>query len=153
VSARPTRCCRPRSERWPWAPRSLLVLSATDAKGDRGAARRDAGTTDSSRIIGNKLEMDLDAIPYVASGLAVVDELAHTRMRLDRVIPKRYQDVLELLDTGIDVYDPEAFSTSLAAALRSGKSGVVSPSAETVQIPVAIWPIEMVLIDLTPEQR
>ena len=36
-------------------------------------------------------------------GLAVVDELAHTNAPGSRH-PKRYQDVLELLDAGIDVY-------------------------------------------------
>ena len=35
--------------------------------------------------------------------IAVIDELAHTNAPGSRH-PKRYQDVLELLDAGIDVY-------------------------------------------------
>src|SRR5437868_4294524 len=53
---------------------------------------------------GTKLEeMDLDAILTWHPGLAVVDELAHTNAPGSRH-PKRYQDVLELLDAGINVY-------------------------------------------------
>ena len=42
-------------------------------------------------------EMDLDAILTWHPGLAVIDELAHTNAPGSRH-PKRYQDVLELLD-------------------------------------------------------
>src|ERR1700688_3643094 len=42
-------------------------------------------------------EMDLDAILTWHPGLAIVDELAHTNAPGSRH-PKRYQDVLELLD-------------------------------------------------------
>ena len=48
-------------------------------------------------------EMDLDAILTWHPGLAVVDELAHTNAPGSRH-PKRYQDVLELLEAGISVY-------------------------------------------------
>src|SRR5436189_1614905 len=48
-------------------------------------------------------EMDLDAILTWHPELAVVDELAHTNAPGSRH-PKRYQDVLELLDAGINVY-------------------------------------------------
>src|SRR5881398_1849023 len=48
-------------------------------------------------------EMDLDAILLWHPKLAIVDELAHTNAPGSRH-PKRYQDVLELLDAGIDVY-------------------------------------------------
>src|ERR1700745_2580068 len=48
-------------------------------------------------------EMDLDAILTWHPGLAVVDELAHPNAPGSRH-PKRYQDVLELLDAGINVY-------------------------------------------------
>ncbi|MBK8796167.1 MAG: DUF4118 domain-containing protein, partial [Anaerolineales bacterium] len=47
-------------------------------------------------------EMDLDAILARSPQLVLVDELAHP-MRPARHL-KRYQDVLELLDAGIDVY-------------------------------------------------
>ncbi len=48
-------------------------------------------------------EMDLDAILARAPRLVLVDELAHTNAPGSRH-PKRYQDVEELLATGIDVY-------------------------------------------------
>lgn len=48
-------------------------------------------------------EMDIDAILARAPRLALVDELAHANAPGSRH-PKRYQDVEELLDAGIDVY-------------------------------------------------
>jgi two-component system sensor histidine kinase KdpD len=53
-----------------------------------------------SRSVG---EMDLDAILARRPQLALVDELAHSNVPGSRH-PKRYQDVEELLDAGIDVY-------------------------------------------------
>jgi len=47
-------------------------------------------------------EMDLDAILARRPAVALVDELAHTNAPGSRH-PKRYQDVEELLDAGIDV--------------------------------------------------
>src|SRR5580698_6372314 len=48
-------------------------------------------------------EMDLDAILQRRPQLVLVDELAHTNMEGSRH-PKRYLDVEELLDEGIDVF-------------------------------------------------
>lgn len=48
-------------------------------------------------------EMDIDAVLARKPQLALVDELAHTNAPGSRH-PKRYQDVLELLDAGIDVW-------------------------------------------------
>lgn len=48
-------------------------------------------------------EMDLDAVLRRAPTLALVDEYAHTNVEGSRH-PKRWQDVAELLDAGIDVY-------------------------------------------------
>jgi two-component system sensor histidine kinase KdpD len=48
-------------------------------------------------------EMDIDAILGRRPQLVLVDELAHTNAPGSRH-PKRYQDVEELLDAGIDVY-------------------------------------------------
>ena len=48
-------------------------------------------------------EMDLDAILSASPRLVLVDELAHTNAPGSRH-PKRYQDVEEILDAGIDVY-------------------------------------------------
>jgi two-component system sensor histidine kinase KdpD len=48
-------------------------------------------------------EMDLDAVLARRPALALVDEYAHTNVEGSRH-PKRWQDVAELLDAGIDVY-------------------------------------------------
>jgi two-component system sensor histidine kinase KdpD len=48
-------------------------------------------------------ELDLDAILSRRPAVVLVDELAHTNAPESRH-PKRYQDVQELLDSGIDVY-------------------------------------------------
>jgi two-component system sensor histidine kinase KdpD len=48
-------------------------------------------------------EMDLDAVLAASPKLVLVDELAHTNAPGSRH-PKRYQDVEEILDAGIDVY-------------------------------------------------
>ena len=48
-------------------------------------------------------EMDVDAVLARKPKLALVDELAHTNAPGSRH-PKRFQDILELLDAGIDVY-------------------------------------------------
>ncbi len=48
-------------------------------------------------------EMDLDAVLARRPALALVDEYAHTNAAGSRH-PKRWQDVAELLDAGIDVY-------------------------------------------------
>lgn len=51
----------------------------------------------------NLTEMDLDAVLARRPQLALVDEFAHANAPGSRH-PKRYQDVLELLDAGIDVF-------------------------------------------------
>src|SRR6202049_1153867 len=100
---------------------------------------------------GTKLnEMDLDAILTWHPGLAVVDELAHTNAPGSRH-PKRYQDVLELLDAGIDVY------TTLNVQHVASRSDIVRQISgvtvsETVPDPVIDLADEIVLVDLTPEQ-
>lgn len=48
-------------------------------------------------------EMDLEAILKAKPQLVLVDELAHTNVPGSKH-PKRWQDVLEILDAGIDVY-------------------------------------------------
>lgn len=48
-------------------------------------------------------EFDLDAALHLRPSLVLVDELAHTNVPGSRH-PKRYQDVEELLEAGIDVY-------------------------------------------------
>jgi two-component system sensor histidine kinase KdpD len=95
-------------------------------------------------------EMDLDAILTWHPGLAVVDELAHTNASGSRH-PKRYQDVLELLDAGIDVF------TTLNVQHVGSRSDTVrqitgAPVSETVPDTVLDLANEIVLVDLTPEQ-
>ena len=95
-------------------------------------------------------EMDLDAILTWHPGLAVVDELAHTNAPGSRH-PKRYQDVLELLDAGIDVY------TTLNVQHVASRSDTVRQISgitvrETVPDSVLDLTDEIVLVDLTPEQ-
>lgn len=95
-------------------------------------------------------EMDLDAILTWHPGLAVVDELAHTNAPGSRH-PKRYQDVLELLDAGIDVY------TTLNVQHVASRSDTVRQISgvtisETVPDSVLDLADEIVLIDLTPDQ-
>jgi two-component system sensor histidine kinase KdpD len=100
---------------------------------------------------GTKLEeMDLDAILTWHPGLAVVDELAHTNAPGSRH-PKRYQDVLELLDAGIDIY------TTLNVQHVASRSDTVRQISgvtvsETVPDTVLDLADEIVLVDLTPEQ-
>ena len=48
-------------------------------------------------------ELDLDALLKRKPKLALIDELAHTNVPGSRH-PKRWQDVMEVLDAGIDVY-------------------------------------------------
>src|ERR1700752_1427276 len=98
----------------------------------------------------NLNEMDLDAILAWHPGLAVVDELAHTNAPGSRH-PKRYQDVLELLDAGIDVY------TTLNVQHVASRSDTVRQISgvsvhETVPDTVLDVADEIVLVDLTPEQ-
>lgn len=95
-------------------------------------------------------EMDLDAILTWHPGLAVIDELAHTNAPGSRH-PKRYQDVLELLDAGIDVY------TTLNVQHVSSRSDTVrqiTGVAVTETVPDSVLDLadEIVLVDLTPEQ-
>src|ERR1700745_3027070 len=95
-------------------------------------------------------EMDLDAILTWHPGLAVVDELAHSNAPGSRH-PKRYQDVIELLDAGIDVY------TTLNVQHVASRSDVVRQISgisvhETVPDSVLDLADEIVLLDLTPEQ-
>jgi two-component system sensor histidine kinase KdpD len=95
-------------------------------------------------------EMDLDAIIERKPQLVLVDELAHTNVEGSRH-PKRYQDVLELLDLGIDV------STTLNVQHVESRSDSVHqitgvPVHETVPDSVFDLADEIQLIDLPPDQ-
>jgi len=94
-------------------------------------------------------EMDLDAILERKPELVVVDELAHTNIAGSRH-EKRYQDVEELLNAGIDVY-----STLNIQHIESLVDIVQQISYVTIQetVPDSILEIadQIELIDITPE--
>jgi len=93
-------------------------------------------------------EMDVDAVLARKPKLALVDELAHTNAPGSRH-PKRYQDVLELLDAGIDVY------TSLNVQhVESRAQTVEQITGSTMHETVPDSVLDMAdieLIDISPE--
>ncbi len=95
-------------------------------------------------------EMDLDAVLAIRPQLALVDELAHTNAPGSRH-PKRYQDVLELLAAGIDV-----FTTLNVQHVESRAEAVHQITGiqirETVPDSIVDQADEISLIDLSPEQ-
>lgn len=95
-------------------------------------------------------EMDIDAILAIHPQFVVVDELAHTNAPGSRH-PKRYQDVLELLAAGIDVY-----TTLNVQHVESRAETVYQITGVRVQesVPDSILDEadEITLIDLSPEQ-
>jgi len=94
-------------------------------------------------------EMDVDAILARKPGVALVDELAHTNIEGSKH-RKRYEDVLELLDAGIDV-----ISTMNIQHLESVTPTVQGVTGIQVRETVPDWVLqrvnEVVMIDLTPE--
>jgi len=95
-------------------------------------------------------EMDLDAVLARRPRLALVDELAHTNAPGSRH-PKRWQDVRELLDAGIDV-----FTTVNVQHLESRADTVRQITGVAVRETVPDSMIEAAddiqLVDLTPGQ-
>lgn len=94
-------------------------------------------------------EMDLDAILARRPALALVDELAHTNAPGSRH-PKRYLDVQELLDRGIDVY------TTLNIQHVESLNDVVAQITrirvrETVPDSILDRADDVEVIDLTPD--
>ncbi|MES2504311.1 MAG: ATP-binding protein [Myxococcota bacterium] len=93
-------------------------------------------------------EMDLDAILLRKPKIVLVDELAHTNIPGSRH-QKRWQDVFELLDAGIDVY-----STLNVQHLESRKESVEQIAQitvrETVPDSVLDRAFQIRLIDLSP---
>jgi two-component system sensor histidine kinase KdpD len=94
-------------------------------------------------------EMDLDAVLRRAPELALVDELAHTNAPGMRHL-KRWQDIDELLDAGIDV-----ISTVNIQHLESLNDAIAELTEvrvrETFPDRVLEDADEVVLVDLTPE--
>ena len=94
-------------------------------------------------------EMDVDAILARKPGIVLVDELAHTNIEGSKH-RKRYEDVLELLDTGIDV-----LSTMNIQHVESVTPTIQGVTGIQVRETVPDWVLkrvnEIVLSDLTPE--
>jgi two-component system sensor histidine kinase KdpD len=94
-------------------------------------------------------EMDLDAVLARRPQLALVDEFAHTNAPGARH-PKRYQDVLELLDAGIDV-----FTTLNVQHVESRAEAVRQITGVTIRetLPdTALDGADFELVDLPPEE-
>jgi two-component system sensor histidine kinase KdpD len=94
-------------------------------------------------------EMDLDAVLRRAPSLALVDEYAHTNVEGSRH-PKRWQDVAELLDAGIDVY-----TTLNIQHVESLNDVVASFTRVRVRetVPDSIFEdAEIKLVDLPPDE-
>jgi len=95
-------------------------------------------------------EMDLDSIIARKPGIVLVDELAHTNAPGSRHA-KRYQDVLEILENGINVY-----TTLNVQHLESRSETVAQITGVVVRetLPDEIFETadEVELIDLTPEE-
>jgi two-component system, OmpR family, sensor histidine kinase KdpD len=94
-------------------------------------------------------EMDLEAILARRPALVLVDEFAHTNAPGSRH-PKRYQDVVELLDAGIDVY-----TTLNVQHVESRADAVRQITGATVRetVPDSVFNLadQLELVDLTPE--
>ena len=95
-------------------------------------------------------EMDLDAILSRKPKLVLVDELAHTNAPGARH-PKRWHDVLELLDAGIDVY-----TTLNVQHVESRKEYVEQVTGitirETVPDTLLQRATQIILVDITPAE-
>jgi two-component system sensor histidine kinase KdpD len=94
-------------------------------------------------------EMDIDGILKRRPRLVIVDELAHTNVPGSRHV-KRYQDVAEILEVGIDVY------TTLNIQHLESLNDIIARIArirvrETVPDSVLDKADEIELIDLPPE--
>lgn len=95
-------------------------------------------------------EMDIDAILKRKPALILVDELAHTNIPGSRHL-KRYQDVLEILNNGIDVY------TTLNVQHIESRSETVKKITgttirETVPDSILERTDEIELVDITPDE-
>jgi len=94
-------------------------------------------------------EMDLPAIFNRAPELCLIDELAHTNAPgLEH--PKRYQDIADVLDAGIDVYS--TVNVQHLEALNDQVAELTGVRVrETFPDSVLASADEIVLVDLTPQ--
>ena len=95
-------------------------------------------------------EFDLDALLARKPGLALIDELAHTNVPGSRHL-KRWQDVMEVLDAGIDVVT--ALNIQHIETLNDAVARITGVRVqETVPDAVIGRADEIELIDLPPEE-
>ena len=95
-------------------------------------------------------EMDLGAVLARHPKLALVDELAHENVP-DSLHPKRYQDVAELLDGGIDVYT--TLNIQHVESMRDSVAQITGVWVrETVPDSVIDDAAEVELVDLPPDE-
>ncbi len=94
-------------------------------------------------------EMDLDGILARRPALVLVDELAHTNAPGSRHA-RRWQDVLELLEAGIDVHT--TLNVQHVESLRDVVAGITGVTVqETVPDSVLDRADEIELVDLSPD--
>jgi len=95
-------------------------------------------------------EMDLDAVLKRKPALVLIDELAHSNIPGSRH-PKRYQDVEEILDAGIDVYS--TLNVQHIESLNDIVTRITGITVrETIPDSVVQKADSIELIDLTPEE-
>jgi len=95
-------------------------------------------------------EMDLDAVLARRPQLALVDELAHTNAYGSRH-PKRYQDVEELLEAGIDVYT--TLNIQHVESIRNTVAQIAGVWVrETIPDTIVDRAVEIKLVDLPPDE-
>lgn len=95
-------------------------------------------------------EMDLDAVLANRPEIVLVDELAHTNVPGSRH-PKRYQDVLEILDAGMNVYTTLNIQHMESRVDAVGRITGIRVQ-ETVPDTLLDRADEIQLIDLSPKQ-
>jgi len=95
-------------------------------------------------------EFDIDAALTRKPSLIVVDELAHTNAP-DSRHPKRWQDVEELLDAGVDVWT--ALNIQHLESLADVVSRITGVAVrETVPDRVLQSAADVILVDITPDE-
>ncbi len=124
----------------------------THGRADTEAQRRDLEVTPRQRIEYRNVtleEMDVDAVVARAPQVAIVDELAHTNVPGARH-RKRWQDVIELLDAGINV-----ISAVNVQHLESLNDVIASTLGVTVRETVPDWVVsnadQVVNLDISAE--
>jgi two-component system sensor histidine kinase KdpD len=133
-----------------------VVIGFVECHGRRLTEERMAGLEAVARKVvdyrGTRFEeMDLDAVLKRHPKVALVDELAHTNVPGSGRHEKRWQDVLELLEAGIDV-----ITTVNIQHLESIADAVERMTGVQVRERVPDWVVrradQIELIDSSPEQ-